>query len=1192
MSLITRIGGVTRAALIILVAGCSSASDTDPQAVLTSAVQDLGIDSDGNTTVLTFDRNPGTITPAKVRTSGSQAVTSVTQNGSVVTVVWDDRVTTAHTVRLLESIDSSGNSVQVTTSDTTPPSFAVNSATQDTGDALLGGDQIVVGFSGVKIVGFTAEDDANWTLATGGNNLDLSDSTLTFNAGAQTLTMDLGPSANIHASFTLTPAAGIVGVSEIALGGGPLVAAATGDSVAPTLTSSEQRIAISADGDVVDFVFNEPMDPLASNAGAFMVNDHGAAPAQTIVFAVQQVDALTLRVTFSAPVVPGLDTIDHMGLLDSHGNALTGATVAVGNAEASANAYTGVVATTVEGFSGDTITVTTSGAFDPDFASNPAYWSIDVDGLTLTLAEHTLTYDLGTRTLTVALQNFDMRNGDAVDVTITGLTDVDGDNFTAAAASVNAGGDVGAPSLVSVTQNRNADGSGKTIDVAFDEDLHAAEAQNTANYTFAPVVTVNTATLQPDGNTVRLVTQDVIIPGNYTLNVAASVDDLAGNSMGAPSGATTILTTDSTAPTIQLAQAAAIEGADNDTIVVLFDDDMIEAEVENLANWTLESPVGTAISLAGETVSYDSGSRVVTLVLDAGGQYLVGGDTFQVSMTSMRDLGSNAIDNTAAAGTVSAESNRPSVSLAYVDPGDSTKLVVRFTEPCGPYDDLYHPTNNSTGIHFFVMKTNVGAIKGHPLSATPMAGGLGVTVDFGFVITAGDTVDVIGMTDLAGNLMFPADGEVIVSRNTTLPSMAGGPAVTAVSGEMNDTIVITFAVDMSPWRLLDASNYSVTTNPGGLSVDLNGAILEQTSAAEVTMTLATGANRDLQGATNYDVSLLLLSDPMRSAHGEVLAAQDDQTVAVAGDTTTGPSQGGSLAAIDVNTANTLVVVFDEAVDATASTVPANYDYDGGNIATAVTQIGPRCVRVTFGVAVSAGNSVDIMQASAVDLAGNQSAGTITLAILSDTVAPSLVSVDGFSTPGDGGDYVRVQFTETVSSTDVINSINYSLSNGAAVSLVGAWFTYESGSSTVSIYLANGVELDVNQTVTVTVSNVADAAGTSMPSAIALAGSITGDPTDPSFDIAFVNYEQNAAGLVIDLKFNEDVDTTYPTIVSSWSTDGSADVVGVEFISSDHVRLLLDASLMAGDQIEIAAGLTDLAGNMAGALQIVPIDGHL
>ncbi|MGK0218677.1 MAG: hypothetical protein ACI9HE_002171 [Planctomycetota bacterium] len=1191
MSLITRFGGFTLAALSVLASGCSSSSDAAPTAALLSVVQDLGIDATGATTVLSFDRNPGTITGAKVRITGTQAVVSATQNGTSVTVVWDERVTTAFSVRILESIDSTGNSVQVTTSDSTPPTFAVNSATQDTGDALLGGDQIVIGFSGVNIVEAAAEDDANWTLATNGNNLDLSDSTLTFNAGAQTLTMDLGVSANIHASFTLTPGAGVIGVSEVSLGGGSLVAAATGDNTAPTLTSSEQRIAISASGDVVDFIFNEPMDPLASNAGNFTVNDHGGAPAQTIVFGVTQVDAVTLRVIYSAPVVPGLDTLDHTGLVDAHGNAIAGATVAIGNGEASANAYTGVVATTVAGVSGDSITVTTSGALDPDFATDPTLWSIDVDGGALTMADHVLTYDLATRTLTVALQGLDMRNGDAVDVTGTGLTDVDGDNFTAAATSVNAGGDAGAPSLLTITQNRDADGSGKTVDVAFDEDLHGTEAQTTTNYTFAPVVVIDSATLQPDGSTVRLVVQDVIVPGDYTLNVSANVDDLAGNTMGAPSGATAIVSTDVTDPGIQLAQAAAIEGADNDTIVVLFNDDMIEAEVETLANWSLESPVGTTITLAAEAVSYDADSRVVTLTLDAGDQYLVGADDFQVSMSTMRDLAGNSIDMTAANGTVSAESNRPSVSLAYVDPGDNTKLEVRFSEPCGPFDDLYHPTNNATGTHFFLLKTNVGVIKGHPLSSTSTHGGLGVTIDYGFVITAGDTVDVIGLTDLAGNLMFPADGEVIATRNTTLPSIAGGPAVTAVSGEMNDTIVITFAVDMSPWRLLSASNYNVVTNPGGLVVDLTGASLEQTDTDEVTMTLAAGANRDLQGATNYDVSLLLLGDPLRSAHGEALAAQDDQTVAVAGDITTGPSQGGSLAVVDVNTANTLVIVFDEAVDATASTVPANYDYDGGNIATAVSLIGPRSVRVTFGVAVSAGNSVDITQTSAVDLAGNDSGGTITLAAVSDITAPSLAAVDGFSTESNGGDYVRVQFTEPVSSTDVVNVNNFVMTNGGAVSLVGAWFAYESGSATVSIYLPDGVDLDANQTVTVSVSNVADAAGTSMPSAIALAGSITGDASDPSFGIAFINYDEDPTGQVIDVQFSEDVNTTFPLILSSWSTDGTANVTGVEFFGADHIRVQLDASLMAGDQIELAAGLTDLAGNMAAMLQIVPLDGQ-
>ena len=57
----------------------------------------------------------------------------------------------------------------------------------------------------------------------------------------------------------------------------------------------------------------------------------------------------------------------------------------------------------------------------------------------------------------------------------------------------------------------------------------------------------------------------------------------------------TIGTSDTTAPSPVSVLGTAVEGAFDDTVSVVFDDDMIESEIENPANWTVESPIGTSL---------------------------------------------------------------------------------------------------------------------------------------------------------------------------------------------------------------------------------------------------------------------------------------------------------------------------------------------------------------------------------------------------------------------------------------------------------------------------------------------------------------------------------------------------------------------------------------------------------------------
>ena len=71
--------------------------------------------------------------------------------------------------------------------------------------------------------------------------------------------------------------------------------------------------------------------------------------------------------------------------------------------------------------------------------------------------------------------------------------------------------------------------------------------------------------------------------------------------------------------------------------------------------------------------------------------------------------------------------------------------------------------------------------------------------------------------------------------------------------------------------------------------------------------------------------------------------------------------------------------------------------------------------------------------------------------------------------------------------------------------------------------------------------------------------------------------------------DEDVDESYSGNAGNWGTDGTSIVQSVEVMGPQHVRLTLDWPLQPGERIELDAGLEDLAGNAAGALDYEPID---
>ncbi len=1142
-------------ALSLVFASCTGggSSSSTPNAIA-SVVQDLTLDPDGLTTVITFN-STGSLAAAvsaNFEADDGQTAQTVTVVDDEVTVVWDERVTPAHEVRVANLAGVSAAFEPVTTSDDSVPTFTITDGTQNPG---LGGDTIEVTFAGPNVVETLAEDVDTWVLNVGGQPRDLTGSTFALNTATQVLTITLGPDANLHATFTLA-AATLTSVADIALATTAINGIATGDVAAPALISAEQNLTEDEFGRVIDFTFDEALDPLLSLGLA-----RYAPPAPGVATDVEQISEDVFRVTFSEPVIPGVDQVTLSGLVDLHGNSFPNGAQAITQPSPVVNAYDTTSAVTVQGLLEDLLVIETTQAFDADDAIDPANWDLVVDGNTITMADQTFEYDLLLKTLTITL-DFDMRNGDAFTITGLGVLEVDGQTFSLAQVGAVAG-DASDPSVTTVVQNRSVDEDGMTLDLSFSEALDETAAETIGNYTTSGTQNVVSATRLLNPAQVRVVFDAAVIPGDVTLTVDG-VEDIAGNAMAAQA-LIAITSSDTEDPDLVSAELEAVEGVDNDTIVVEFDDQMIESEVETAASWFVESPVGTPVSTVGATIAYDDAQRTATLTF-ANGFNLQRGDDFEVVLADMRDLGGNTVLGTEITGDVLFETTLPRVHTIYQDsPGE---LVVRFTEPCDFLDDAGTVYDlKRSGLHF-----------AFPTTATALDDGLGVRLTFGVVVVlATDTLDVFGVTDLAGNPMFPEFAVAVVAEATTQPSLDTGLSViTAITGENNDTIEVQFDRPMSPWQLLDPANY--TLDNGG-PIDLTSADFTFDGVDLVTIELGLDEDHDIQTGDNYTLGV----NNVWSAQGIQRTVADSELIAAVGDSIAA-SVSANRVQIDPTVADSLVIEFDESVSATAAEIAANYDLGGGNVGITAERIGFRDVRVTFGVAPVALQPIDIV---ITDLAGNVS-GTITTAVAAaDAAAPLVAGVAAFIGTGVGFDAVEVSFDEPVESTTALNPSNYIVKSGTTtLSLTGVFMGYDTPSNTVILGLADGQEFDAALALTVTVDNVTDYSGNAMGAPVQVGGPVTGDNVDPGFENAFVNLRADPTGKVIDVLFTEDVSTAFVTNAANWTTSTGTLVTAVESFEPNHVRVTVASALATTATLQLT-GLPDIANNTSGAITFNP-----
>lgn len=1155
-------------ALSLTLAACSNSGGDSSLNQIETAVQDLAADPDGTTTVITLASAVSGLTIANFEADGGQSPLSAAMVGAQWSVLWDERVTPAHRVRVVNVQNLSAAYADVETSDDSAPTFTIVDALQLPG---LGSDVVTVQFSGPRLIEAEAEDIANWSLSVGGQVLSLSGSTLDLDPNTGELTLVTGAGANLHATFSLT-ALNLHSVADVAVAATAVVGAANGDVTAPALLSAEQNLAQDEFGRVIDFTFDEAMDPYFA---ASIANFSATSPDMALL--VSQPSAEVLRVTFNNPMVPGVDQVSLVSLMDAHGNAMANQVSAIAAGSTALNDFAGSPAlVTVANVGGDYFTVTFEQAIDPDDALDDAHWELSYDdgggAVAIDLSSATLVYDLLTKTLTFQLAD-DYSNG--ADFTFSAALgdpplDVDGESF-AGSFSGTVAGDAQPPAALTAVQRRNLDTWGRTLDIRFGEDLDELSAED-VNHWGVSGLTVQTATLVAS-RVVRLTVDDTAVPGDATIAIDG-VTDLAGNPI-APVAAMSFTSSDLRPPQGVASLARAIEGLENDTLYVTFDDRLIESAIENPSNWLLESPTGTVLDLSNAVVVYDLDARSATLTLGAGtGIDLQTDSDYSLSWSGVRDLGGNTMSTTPLTGTVDAEVVLPRIVSAFVDGAAPNSLYVHFSEPCQKLDDL-------AGLTAFEVYDNTGLFKGAATNAFPEVGGRSVELVFGFGLAAGsDTLTLRGVLDAAGNPLFSVRDVLLESEYGAAPVLdVFQSSFSANSGERNDQIELVFDRPLSPWGLLDTARYDIELS--GQDLDLSSASLEFDGVSTVTIRLDGAGAPDLVVGQNYDVSV----HGVYSAQGVAVSPMTSYSLLVGGDSSA-PTLPAGWARLDASSSNdTLLMIFSEALEATSAENLGNYLLNGATAPDSVELLDFRTVRCVFSGGVVVSDTIDF--SGVADLAGNIGVGSRAVTA-ADVSGPVVVAAEAYSVPGPGADYLRVQFNRPLDLVGALTQSNWSLVMGATVyDLTDARMSWSSGTFSVVLELVEGQELVHGATVNIGASNLTDVAGLALSPAASLNVLVQGDSTAPDFAAAFVNYRLSGSGTIVDVLFDEAVDEAFALNALNWTVIGGPQVIGVQRRSADYYRLEMSTGLSQGDVLELVA-LPDLAENLSGVISITPI----
>ena len=337
---------------------------------------------------------------------------------------------------------------------------------------------------------------------------------------------------------------------------------------------------------------------------------------------------------------------------------------------------------------------------------------------------------------------------------------------------------------------------GTVVTAGFSEDINPATL-TASTVTLSGGIT-GTVTYNPQNRSVSFAPSTALVADTvYTFTIVGGgsdprVKDLSGNALAANFTSTfrTTATADTTKPIISSANA------DNFSVVVNFSEQVKSGggpnAADNIANFTLESPTGSTISLGGKTVTYEAGTKTARIT----GLSLQNGNTFKVTVQPVvQDFAGNVMETTGTpAGNLQFGTVANSATTGgQIGPGGGT---INFSTQ-GMNPTRVTPMTRSAG------GTSTYHIEFLGATSIPATGQIVLTFPAGFTLTGAAAVSAANsfcnadLNSLASNV--PTVGSVAANNDAGTVTITTAGAATGtnsflcmdISGVVNSTVPTT-----------------------------------------------------------------------------------------------------------------------------------------------------------------------------------------------------------------------------------------------------------------------------------------------------------------------------------------------------------------------------------------------------------------
>jgi len=724
-----------------------------------------------------------TVTGTGIGTLSSNPNSVAFVSGSTYTLTWSSGEMFNGgniTITVANAQDSAGNTIGAPTSGT-HTGGAIGVAPTVSTVAVQTGLTVDVTFSEAMVTGVTT--NTNYTVTgTGIGTLASNPNSVALVSGNKyRLTWSSGEMKN-GGNITIT----VINVQDSAGNtiGAPTSGTDTGGAigVAPTVST----VAVQT-GLTVNVVFSEPMGAGVTTNTNYTVTGTGIGTLSSNPNSVAFVSGSTYTLTWSSGEMKnaGNITITVANAQDSAGNTIGAPTSGTHTGGAIGVAPT---VSTVAVQTGLTVDVTFSEAMVTGVTTNTNYTVTGTGKGTLANNPNSIALVSGNK-YRLTWSSGEMFNGGNITITVANAQDSAGNVIGAPTSGTHTGGAIG----VAPTVSNVAVQTGLTVNITFSEAMGTGVTTNT-NYT---VSGTGKGTLSNNPNTVAIVSGNTYVltwssgemfnGGNITITVV-NAQDLAGNTIGAPTSGTHTGGAIGTAPVVFITSPANGTRAKTSKIITFTDGETTspQCSVDNV-NW----------------IACNSGVTVLSDIPEFSG--VTEGNTFTLYLRDTDAAGNVGTDSVA---NVTKDNTAPTVSTVTVQTGLTVNVVFSEAMDGGV----------TTAANYTISGTGKGTLSNNPDTAAIVGGNTYVlTWSSGEMESGGDiTITVANAQDLAGNIVGAPNSGTDIGGAIGIP-----PTVSTVAVQTGLTVNIIFSEAMGT-GVTTAANYTVSgTGKGTLSNNPN-----------------------------------------------------------------------------------------------------------------------------------------------------------------------------------------------------------------------------------------------------------------------------------------------------------------------------------------------------------------------------------